>query len=119
LEYEKAELSVLITDDKEIREINLKWLERDRPTDVMAFSQLEGEPFPTDFMGDVVISVETASRQAEKIGHPPEKELDRLLAHGILHLLGYDHAHGGRQARKMRQMEDWLVAEIEAREKQR
>jgi probable rRNA maturation factor len=116
LAYEKAELSVLITDDKEIQEINLKWLDRDRPTDIMAFSQLEGEPFPTDFIGDVVISMETACRQAEKIGHPPDKELDRLLVHGILHLLGYDHVHGGRQARKMRQMEERLVAEIEARE---
>lgn len=100
---------MLITDDEEIREINREWLGRDRPTDVIAFSQLEGEPFPTSFIGDVVISAETAARQAEEIGHSFDREICRLMAHGVLHLLGHDHVHGGKQAAKMKKTEDMLV----------
>lgn len=106
---------MLITSDKEIREINKKWLDRDRPTDVIAFSQLEGQPFPTSFIGDVVISIETAARQAEEYGQTLDQELGRLLAHGILHLLGHDHARGGIKARKMREVEDRL-SDLLARE---
>ncbi len=113
LECEKRELSVLITGDLEIQKINQAWLQRDRPTDVIAFSQLEGEPAPTDFIGDVVISIETAKRQADERGHSLDHELNRLLAHGVLHLLGHDHVHGGRQARKMRDQEDRLIGLIE------
>jgi len=105
LECEKAHLSLLLTTDQEIHSINLEWLGRDRPTDVLAFSQLEGESCPSDFMGDIVISVETAEKQADEIGHTLEDELDRLMVHGMLHLLGHDHVHGGRQAAKMKKKE--------------
>ena len=116
---ENAELSVLITGDHEMSKINRDWLGRDRPTDVIAFSQIEGQPFPGDFIGDVVISIETAQRQARSLSHSLDHELSRLLAHGILHLFGFDHVRGGRQAAKMRRMEDSLVAEIEACEEGR
>jgi len=99
----------LLTDDEGIREINKQWRGKDRPTDVIAFSQIEGEPFPTDFLGDIVISVETAARQAEEIGHSLGHEMDRLVVHGILHLLGYQHAKGGRQAARMRRKEEELT----------
>lgn len=112
MECEKARLSVLITDDREIQEINRKWLGKDRPTDVISFSQIEGAPVPTDFMGDVVISVETAARNAREIGHSLEEEIDRLLVHGVLHLLGYDHVRGGRQAGKMKKEEQRIMARL-------
>lgn len=110
---EKAQLSVLITDNQEIQQINKQWLKKDRPTDVIAFSQLEGEPFPGNHLGDVVISLETAADQARELGHSLDSELNRLLAHGVLHLLGFEHVHGGRQAKKMRDMENMLVKKIE------
>jgi probable rRNA maturation factor len=109
LECERAQVSILITGDAEIQKLNRDWLGKDRPTDVMSWSQIEGEPAPTGFLGDVVISIETADRQARELGHHLDVEMTRLLAHGILHLLGHDHVHGGPQARKMRQLEDRIV----------
>ncbi|MFO8057992.1 MAG: rRNA maturation RNase YbeY [bacterium] len=114
---ENAALSVYITDDNEIRELNRQWLGRDRETDVMAWSQNEGVPFPTDFLGDVVISADTAIRQAGQRGHSPDHELNVLIAHGVLHLLGYEHVNGGRQARKMFETQKRLVELIEEQEK--
>jgi len=114
LECEKATLSVLITDDDEIEAINRQWLGRHRPTDVIAFSQIEGEPVhAAGLIGDIVISIQTADRQARERGHDLDRELNRLLAHGTLHLMGYDHVHGGRQARKMREAEQMLIGAIE------
>ncbi len=102
-------MSILLTDDDEIHDLNSRWLARDYPTDVMAFSQIEGEPFPGNFLGDVVVSVETAERQAKELGHGLERELDRLLVHGVLHLLGREHAKGGWNARKMRREEERIM----------
>jgi len=117
LECEGAGLSVYLTDDEEIEQLNRQWLGREGPTDVMSWSQLEGEPFPTYFLGDVVISLETVVRQAEKMGHSTDHELNVLIAHGVLHLLGYEHVNGGLQARRMFDMQKRLVDEIEAQEK--
>ena len=112
LDYSHFELSILLTDDASIKELNAQWRAKDKPTDVLSFSQLEGEPFPGEApcLGDVVISMDTASRQAEKIGHSLEDEFCRLLTHGILHLLGHDHVHGGRQASKMKREESRILA---------
>lgn len=91
---ENAEVSILLTGDEAIRELNSRYCGIDAPTDVLAFSQLEGEEFVEEgeaVLGDVVISVETAARQAMEHGHTLDDEMDILLAHGILHLLGYDH----------------------------
>ena len=89
------EVSVLLTDDAEIARLNREYRAVDSPTDVLAFSQVEGEEFAPEeeekLLGDVVISVETAERQAAEQGHSLDEELDVLLAHGLLHLLGYDH----------------------------
>ncbi len=110
-------MSILLTDDREIAAINRQWLRREGPTDVIAFSQLEGIPFPGNFIGDVVISVETAARNAQARGHSLDHELNNLLAHGVLHLLGHDHAKGGRQAAKMRGLQKKLVTAVEAADK--
>ncbi|MBU1007353.1 MAG: rRNA maturation RNase YbeY [Candidatus Omnitrophica bacterium] len=87
-----AELSLLLVDDDYIRLLNHKYLDIDSRTDVLAFSMREGEGVPMDslILGDVVISVETAMREARKRKIPIMKELYLYLAHGILHLLGYD-----------------------------
>jgi probable rRNA maturation factor len=92
------ELSLRLTDDLEIQRFNAQYRQQDCPTDVLAFAALEdplaaeiyeaGEPVD---LGDIIISVETAQRQAQEQAHPLEAELAWLAAHGLLHLLGWDH----------------------------
>jgi probable rRNA maturation factor len=80
----------------------------DRPTDVLSFSQVEGEEpvVVPELLGDVVISWETASRQARRLDRPVSSEMKRLLIHGVLHLLGYDHEGDADAAEAMREMEE-------------
>ncbi len=91
-----GELSILIVDDAEIRVINRDYLQRDKATNVISFAMQEGEGsgIQPDLLGDIVISAETAARDAAEAGLPFESELFFLLLHGILHLLGYDHERG-------------------------
>ncbi|MCU0684793.1 MAG: rRNA maturation RNase YbeY [Polyangiaceae bacterium] len=86
------ELSVLLTDDRRIHQLNRDYRSKDRPTDVLAFAMDEGDGRGADeLLGDVVISLETAARQAAERGREPLDEVTHLLAHGVLHLVGYDH----------------------------
>ena len=89
----EAQLSILIVDDARIREINRDYLQRDKPTNVISFAMQEGEGAGIQplLLGDVVISAETAARDAAEAGQPFLGELYFLLLHGILHLVGYDH----------------------------
>ena len=91
-----AQLSILIVDDALIQEINRDYLGKDRPTNVISFAMQEGEGggVQPDLLGDVVISAETAARDAGEAQSTFESELYFLLLHGILHLLGYDHERG-------------------------
>lgn len=97
-----AEVSVVLTDDTEIHSLNRLWRGKDSPTDVLSWPQ-EEEPHPggPDLLGDVVISLDTAARQAEKRGWTLEEETALLLIHGILHLLGHeDDTEAGSDAMK-------------------
>jgi probable rRNA maturation factor len=89
----QAELSVVVCDDAFIHDLNLRWRGKDSPTDVLSFAMTEGAGAHLDprVLGDVIISVPTARRQAEALGHPLAREMRVLLVHGILHLCGYDH----------------------------
>ncbi len=93
---ERTEVSVTFVDDAAIQELNREHRGKDRPTDVLSFPQWDPEdehppaPLPIP-LGDIVISVETAERQASEYGHSLEREIGFLLAHGLLHLLGLDH----------------------------
>ena len=93
LHLPQAILSVLLCDDQCIQPLNRSYRGKDRATDVLSFAQREGDfAFAEDdVLGDVIISVETAARQATEKQHPVDKEMTILLVHGILHLLGYDH----------------------------
>ena len=103
---DEAQLSVLIVGDRRMRRLNREYRGIDAPTDVLAFSQVEGgEPgFHENLLGDVVISAERAARQAAGLGRSLERELDTLLVHGLLHLMGFDHT-GGRGERE--EMNRW------------
>lgn len=107
-----SELGILVTDDEQVRELNRKYAGEDRATDVLSFSLLEGEEFvsPDDVtrLGEVIISYPTAEGQASEAGHSVADEVAHLLVHGILHLLGYDHAEADDE-RKMRAREDDLL----------
>lgn len=86
----------MFTDDKFIRSLNSKYRGIDKPTDVLSFSLQEGivkspEVESDKLLGDIIISAETAQRQADALNHSIEKELTVLLIHGLLHLTGYDH----------------------------
>lgn len=109
-----AELSVALIGDDEMRQLNLDYRGIDKPTDVLAFSQTEGEfgDVAPDMLGDLVVSVDTASLQAEETGHAFEQELDLLIIHGVLHLLGYDHEKGAGEEKKMRDMEKEVLSAL-------
>jgi probable rRNA maturation factor len=119
LGYEYEELSILIVDDREMALYNQEYLNREGPTNVIAFPMQEGEfahvtPF---LLGDVVISLDTAGREAEDMGIGMDERLDELLVHGILHLVGYDHEKSEAEARRMETKSDALtslIREIEA-----
>jgi len=80
-----TEVSISFIDDGYMRELNLKYRDNNRTTDVLSFPQ-EGE-----LLGDILISVDKATAQSEELGHTFEQEVRRLVVHGVLHLLGYDH----------------------------
>lgn len=97
------ELSILFTDNQEMQELNSHFRSKDSPTDVLAFSGVEGEEMPDiePILGDVVISLPYAKKQAAELGVSIQEELMRLLIHGVLHLLGYDHEIDEQEAEKM------------------
>jgi probable rRNA maturation factor len=107
-----GEVGIVVTDDSAIRRLNQRFRAKDAATDVLAFplgTGLDaGEPF-----GDVVISYETARRQARAYGAPLEQEMARLLIHGTLHLCGHDH-HEKAQAARMHGLTRRLLREVTA-----
>ncbi|MCK6553802.1 rRNA maturation RNase YbeY [Candidatus Binatia bacterium] len=112
----EAELTVSLVGDAAIRALNREYRHADRPTDVLAFAMREGERVAGDdpVLGDVVISLETAARQAQRRRVSLARELRTLLVHGVLHLLGYDHERSAAEARRMRAAERRTMAALEA-----
>lgn len=112
-----AEVSVVFADDAYIHELNRDYRGKDTPTDVLSFALNEGaEPDiiggPEEtLLGDIIISLDTAARQAEDFGHSLERELAYLTVHGMLHLLGFDHE---AEAEKivMRQKEEQVLSQL-------
>lgn len=107
---------MVIVGDGEIRELNRDYLGRDKPTNVISFPMQEGEGAGLNpmLLGDVVISADTAARDAHEAGIAFEEELRFLLLHGILHLLGYDHERGTEEeAARMEDREREIFALIQ------
>ncbi|MCR4405832.1 MAG: rRNA maturation RNase YbeY [Anaerolineae bacterium] len=100
----QGELSVVITDDEEVRDLNRRFRGVDAPTDVLAFgaanqtTSFVTAPDAPRLLGDVIISCPRAQEQATEAGHPLSAEIQLLVVHGVLHLLGYDHAEPEQEA---------------------
>jgi probable rRNA maturation factor len=110
-----TELSLIVTDDEAIRELNRQFRGVDAPTDVLAFGAGTEEHFVTapespPYLGDVVISYERALAQAEELGHTLMEELKLLVIHGVLHLLGYNHEEEAA-AQTMREREENILSD--------
>ncbi len=107
-----AEVSILVTDDKEIQILNRDYRDTDRPTDVLSFALREGEGarFAGDALGDIVLSAQTTARQARAARRPFLDESTMLLAHGLLHLLGWDHRTPAEDARMRAETDRLCVA---------
>ena len=88
-----SDLSIILTNDARLHELNLNYLGIDAPTDVLSFPASETDPETgTRYVGDILISIPRAQTQADAAGHPLEAEVQLLVVHGVLHLLGHDHA---------------------------
>lgn len=110
----RAELSLELTGDRRMQRLNREYRKKDRPTDVLAFPIREAampravRPV-TPMLGDVVISLPTAVRQAKEAGRSIDDELAMLLVHGVLHLCGYDHERNSREMARMSRRERALL----------
>lgn len=115
---DKGELSVTFMDDAGIALLNEQFRNKKGATDVLSFPQHEGMEFPhmedenhTPLIGDIVISVETAVRQAEEASHSLQKEITILLIHGILHLYGFDH-YEPEETEEMKALEEKTLTKV-------
>lgn len=111
----ESEVSVTFVDDQYIHQLNLDYRGVDRPTDVLSFALDEGEEMPQvateHVLGDVIISLETAKRQAEEYNHTLDREIAFLTVHGALHLLGYDH-QTEEDTKLMREKEELVLTQL-------
>ena len=109
------EVSLVITDDDEIQGLNKSYRGIDKPTNVLSFPMQEGDfsDINPGLLGDVVISCDTAQKEADTAGISLSERISQLLVHGILHLMGYDHEKDGPTARKMEEKSLELLKKIE------
>jgi len=107
-------VSITITDDGTVRDLNRDYLGIDAPTDVLAFSQMDGADMPAveglPHLGDVIVSYQRATAQAGEYGEPVHQELERLVVHGLHHLLGYDDRTEGERERMWEMQERILIS---------
>jgi probable rRNA maturation factor len=109
---EKSNLTIVIGNDKFLQRLNRQYRQVDSPTDVLSFPSGEIDPdTDTPYLGDVIISLPRASEQASAENHPLADELQLLVVHGILHLLGYDHIHPADK-RKMQTAQDKILSQL-------
>jgi probable rRNA maturation factor len=112
LQQSRAELSIALVGDNEMRELNTKYRKKNKTTDVLSFPAAEPLPSGPVLLGDVIISIEQAKRQAQERNRTIKSEVVTLLIHGILHLLGYDHERSKRQAKIMNNLEHKLLRHL-------
>jgi len=113
------EISIVITDDDQIQQLNKTYRKKDKPTNVLAFPMQEGQfaEITPGLLGDVVISCETAQQEADKANLSLSERMSQLLIHGILHLMGFDHETSQRDANVMEEKSLELLRKIETNKK--
>ncbi len=114
LEHQSAsgDISIVLTDDARLHHLNLEYLGVDAPTDVLSFPASETDPETgARYLGDILISIPSAEEQAKLAGHPLESEVQLLVVHGVLHLLGHDHADAKEKA-KMWEVQAQILGSI-------
>jgi probable rRNA maturation factor len=105
-----VELSIVLTNEARLHELNLNYLGIDAPTDVLSFPASETDPESgVRYIGDILISIPRAQVQADVAGHPLESEVQLLVVHGVLHLLGHDHAEVEEKARMWKAQSEILA----------
>ncbi len=116
LGHPEAELSILLVDDPQIAAMNRAYLSREGPTNVIAFPMQEGRfaHLSPHLLGDVVISMDTAWREAQAAGLDLEERINQLVVHGLLHLCGYDHEQHAADARRMAAKSRQLLQALKA-----
>ena len=109
------EISILVTDDDQIQQLNREYRKTDKPTNVLSFPMQEGDfgDITPGLLGDVVISCETAQKESEKANINFSERISQLLIHGILHLIGFDHEQSSENAQKMEEKSLELLRQIE------
>lgn len=107
-----AELGIMFVGDQRMRSLNRQYRGKDRTTDVLAFAMREAPRFSAGLLGDVVIAVPTAARQAKEGQRSLDEELTVLLVHGILHLCGYDHERSEKEACRMHRRERMILRSL-------
>jgi probable rRNA maturation factor len=114
LECADKEISLSFVDDQTIQQLNNQYRNKDKPTDVLSFSLREGEfgYINPHILGDIVISVDTAAADASKSSLPLEQEVNFLIIHGLLHLLGYDHENTTKEETKKMQKKEKELFEL-------
>lgn len=114
LACDEKELSILFTNDASVRDLNRHYRGKDKPTNVLSFPQNgdEEDNIETSMLGDIVISVDTAEREALEMGITPERRIMELLIHGFLHLMGYDHERSEKDENLMFEEEIRLLSII-------
>jgi probable rRNA maturation factor len=106
-----ADMTIVLTDDTQLHELNREFLGVDSPTDVLSFPADEEEDPETGipYLGDILISMPRAAQQAQAAGHSVEEEVQLLVVHGTLHLLGHDHAEAEEKARMWQSQSEVMV----------
>ena len=105
-----ADITIVLTDDAQLHELNREYLGVDAPTDVLSFPASEPDPETgARYIGDILISVPYAAKGAKTAGHPLESELQLLVVHGVLHLLGHDHARPKEKAKMWKAQHEILT----------
>lgn len=107
---ESGELSLTLLDDRAMAALNRDWLDRDGPTDVLAFALHDPDEPP---IGDIYLGVERAVAQARAVDEPARRELARLAVHGTLHVLGWDHPEADREQSEMWHHQERIVAALD------
>ncbi len=114
LGYLEGELSILLTNDAEIADLNNRYRGKEGPTNVLAFpmSAPPGKGPDAGMLGDIVVSLDTARPESRACGEPLPQTVFRLLIHGLLHLLGYDHETSEQEALRMQEVQDSLLEQV-------